>query len=193
MALLDERKKCDVLLREMLPSEIGGFAKVLHTADPKTVMLFLNNVYTSFDRILASFDVYKVETIKDSYMVVSGIPIRNGDLHAQEICALAIALLKAYEGLETVFEDTSLRAGVHSGMCAAGVVGQKVPRYCLFGDTVNTASRILTNGADGKIHLSQNAARLLSGSSRYKVQERGLIEVKGKGQLQTFWLVVSPA
>ncbi|XP_055339077.1 atrial natriuretic peptide receptor 1-like [Paramacrobiotus metropolitanus] len=218
MALLDERKKCDILLREMLPSmaieqlrkgivpeaemflsstimftEIGGFTNHLQATDPKTVMMFLNNVYTSFDRIVASYDVYKVETIKDSYMVVSGIPIRNGDLHAQEICALATELIKAYESMDTVFDGTSLRAGIHSGMCAAGVVGHKVPRYCLFGDTVNTASRILTNGSDGRIHLSQNVAELLYGNSRYKVEERGWIEVKGKGQLQTFWLIVSSA
>ncbi|XP_055353827.1 atrial natriuretic peptide receptor 1-like [Paramacrobiotus metropolitanus] len=211
MALLDERKKCDALLREMLPSivieqlrrgivpdaemflsstimftEIGGFANILYAADPKTVMLFLNNVYTSFDRIVASYDVYKVETIKDSYMVVSGIPVRNGDLHAQEICALAMEMLGEYRSMDTVFPGTSLRAGIHSGICAAGVVGHKVPRYCLFGDTVNTASRILTNGADGRIHLSKNAAQLLPGNSPYKVQERGLIEVKGKAEVFHF-------
>ncbi|XP_055339080.1 atrial natriuretic peptide receptor 1-like [Paramacrobiotus metropolitanus] len=158
MALLDERKKCDALLREMLPSmaieqlrrgtvpeaemfisstimftEIGGFANIVHETDPKTVMLFLNNVYTSFDRIVASYNVYKVETIKDSYMVVSGIPIRNGDLHAQEICASATEMLKAYGSMDALFDGTSLRVGIHSGTCAAGVVGQKVPRYCLYG------------------------------------------------------------
>ncbi|XP_055334075.1 atrial natriuretic peptide receptor 2-like [Paramacrobiotus metropolitanus] len=217
LQLLDERRRCDVVLREMLPStvieelrggttpkaemfdsatlmftEIGGFLNVLAVSDPKDVLLFLNDVYIAFDRVVDLFDVYKVETIKDSYLVVSGIPIRNGTHHAQEICDLATSLLRAFSAFQTLFIYTAFRAGVHSGRCAAGVVGHKVPRYCLFGDTINTASRILMYGEDSRVHLSSTAAELIVSASAYQVEDRGMIEVKGKGLMRTFWLIVTP-
>ncbi|XP_055338422.1 atrial natriuretic peptide receptor 1-like [Paramacrobiotus metropolitanus] len=217
IALVDEQRKCDILLREMLPTkhidllrkgtvpepetfglatilftEIGGFKEVVKNSKPAFVMMFLNDVYTAFDTVLSRFDVYKVETIKDSYMVVSGIPLRNGHAHGKEICELAFCLLDAYSSFGVLFDGTSLRSGIHTGSCAAGVVGHKAPRYCLFGDTVNTASRMLMYSDDSRIHISESTFTLLKEHfPEFQTERRGTIEIKGKGSVTTYWLATA--
>ncbi|XP_014203598.1 atrial natriuretic peptide receptor 1-like [Copidosoma floridanum] len=171
---LEEKRKCEELLYQLLPksvasqlivgrsliaetydqvtiyfSDIVGFTSLSAESTPLQVVDLLNDLYTCFDSIIGNFDVYKVETIGDAYMVVSGLPVRNGTNHAREIARMSLALrdtVMTFRIRHRPNEQLKLRIGMHSGPCVAGVVGLKMPRYCLFGDTVNTASRMESNG-----------------------------------------------
>lgn len=114
-------------------------------------------------------------------MVVSGLPVRNGNIHAREIARLSLALLDAVRTFSIKHrpnEQLRLRIGLHSGACVAGVVGLKMPRYCLFGDTVNTASRMESNGEALKIHMSSTTKEILDCFKTFKTERRGLVEMK---------------
>lgn len=149
-------------------------------------------MYICLDSIITNYDVYKVETIGDGYMVASGLPLRNGDRHAGEIASMALHILNQISKLEIRHrpgERIQLRIGIHSGQCVAGVVGLQMPRYCLFGDTVNTASRMESSGAASKIHISQATFALLENIGGYQCEERGVVQIKGKGEMRTYWLI----
>ncbi|XP_076457284.1 speract receptor-like [Babylonia areolata] len=215
--LIEEKKKTEELLHQMLPrtvadqlmmgkrveadtfdsvtiyfSDICGFTAMSSESTPMQVVNLLNDLYTLFDSTIEYYDVYKVETIGDAYMVVSGLPKTNGIQHAAEIASLSLQLLEAIRRFQIPHrpEDTlKLRIGLHSGACVAGVVGQKMPRYCLFGDTVNTASRMESTGEPLKIHCSGSCKALLDDLGGYVLEERGLTRLKGKGDVVTYWLV----
>ncbi|GLD60467.1 heat-stable enterotoxin receptor-like protein [Lates japonicus] len=173
-------------------SDIVGFTTLCHYSTPMEVVDMLNDIYKNFDSILDHHDVYKVETIGDAYMVASGLPKRNGNRHAVDIAHMALDIL-AFVG---TFELQHLpgiplwiRIGVHSGPCAAGVVGNKMPRYCLFGDTVNTASRMESTGLPLRIHVSQSTINILQRTEcKFEYEKRGETYLKGKGKEMTYWL-----
>ncbi|XP_032420455.1 uncharacterized protein LOC116720998 [Xiphophorus hellerii] len=173
-------------------SDIVGFTSISASCTPLQVVEMLNNLYMCFDTRIDSYDVYKVETIGDAYMVVSGLPERNGDKHADEIAKMALDLLAAVRQVSIPHmpnERLQLRAGIHTGPCVAGIVGYKMPRYCLFGDTVNTASRMESTSLPQKIHTTSETYLALMKDNAYELQLRGEIEVKGKGKMNTYWLV----
>ncbi|KAJ7340164.1 hypothetical protein OS493_002892 [Desmophyllum pertusum] len=172
-------------------SDIVGFTALSSESTPLQIVTLLNDLYTTFDAIIHGCDVYKVETIGDAYMVVSGLPIRNGHQHAKEIADMALHLLQSVQKFKIQHrpdEKLKLRIGIHSGPVCAGVVGLKMPRYCLFGDTVNTASRMESNGEALKIHMSGATKDYLKRFGGYVMHERGSIDIKGKGTLVTYWL-----
>nr|XP_046916710.1 atrial natriuretic peptide receptor 1-like isoform X3 [Dermatophagoides farinae]XP_046916711.1 atrial natriuretic peptide receptor 1-like isoform X3 [Dermatophagoides farinae] len=213
---LEEKRKAEDLLYQLLPksvasqlisgesvraeaydsvtiyfSDIVGFTNISAQSTPMQVVNLLNDLYTCFDSILENFDVYKVETIGDAYMVVSGVPVRNGERHGGEIARMSLALLNAVRSFKIRHrpdEKLMLRIGIHTGSCAAGVVGLKMPRYCLFGDTVNTASRMESTGQALRIHVSSYTKTLLDKLSEFDLVLRGEIDVKGKGKMTTYWL-----
>uniref|UniRef100_A0AAZ3NVJ9 Guanylate cyclase n=1 Tax=Oncorhynchus tshawytscha TaxID=74940 RepID=A0AAZ3NVJ9_ONCTS len=215
-AYLEEKRKAENLLYQILPhsvaeqlkrgetvqaeafdsvtiyfSDIVGFTSMSAESTPLQVVTVLNDLYTCFDAIIDHFDVYKVETIGDAYMVVSGLPVRNGNLHAREIAGMSLALLeqvKTFKIRHRPQDQLRLRIGIHTGPVCAGVVGLKMPRYCLFGDTVNTASRMESNGEALRIHLSSATKEVLDEFGYFELQERGEVEMKGKGKMRTYWL-----
>ena len=211
-----EKQKSESLLAEMLPrkvmedlklgkeiepesfdcvsiffSDIVGFTNIAGGSTPLQVVALLNHLYTTFDAQISEHDVYKVETIGDAYMIASGLPERNGDRHAAEMANCALDLLSCTDTFQIPHmpdRQLQLRVGIHSGPVVAGVVGLKMPRYCLFGDTVNTASRMESGGMALRIHLSQSTCTLLEQTGGYHLDCRGEIEVKGKGAMRTYWL-----
>ncbi|XP_021915449.1 atrial natriuretic peptide receptor 1-like isoform X2 [Zootermopsis nevadensis] len=214
---LEEKRKCEELLYQLLPksvasqlilgqsviaetydsvtiyfSDIVGFTSLSAESTPLQVVDLLNDLYSCFDSIIENFDVYKVETIGDAYMVVSGLPVRNGTAHAREIARMSLALLSAVRGFtirHRPSDQLKLRIGMHTGPCVAGVVGHKMPRYCLFGDTVNTASRMESNGLPLKIHVSPKTKAVLDTFGSFELELRGEVEMKGKGKVTTYWLL----
>lgn len=172
-------------------SDIVGFTALSAESTPLQVVCMLNDLYTCFDAIVENYDVYKIETIGDAYLVVSGLPVRNDNLHAGEIASMSLHLLeqiKSFKIRHRPNDTMKLRIGLHSGPCVAGVVGLKMPRYTLFGDTVNTASRMETTGVPLKIHCSSAITALLKKLGGYHLTERGYINAKGKGEMLTYFL-----
>ncbi|XP_066915362.1 atrial natriuretic peptide receptor 1-like [Clytia hemisphaerica] len=172
-------------------SDIVGFTSLCSESTPIQVVEMLNDLYSCFDNIIDSHDVYKVETIGDAYMVVSGLPVRNGSRHAGEIATMSLDLLSSVRTFRVKHKpelQMQLRIGIHTGPCVAGVVGLKMPRYCLFGDTVNYASRMESSGLALRIHVSPECKEILDLLSGYELEERGPVPMKGKGTIVTFFL-----
>ncbi|XP_033970730.1 retinal guanylyl cyclase 2 [Trematomus bernacchii] len=213
-----EKQRTEKLLSEMLPpsvaealktgatvepeyfdqvtiyfSDIVGFTTISSLSDPIEVVDLLNDLYSLFDAVLSNHDVYKVETIGDAYMVASGLPKRNGNKHAAEIANMSLNILSSvgtFHMRHMPNVPVRIRIGIHSGPCVAGVVGLTMPRYCLFGDTVNTASRMESTGLPYRIHVNMNTVKILhSLNEGYKIDVRGKTELKGKGIEETYWLV----
>ncbi|XP_029014340.1 guanylyl cyclase C isoform X2 [Betta splendens] len=173
-------------------SDIVGFTTLCHYSTPMEVVDMLNDIYRNFDSILDNHDVYKVETIGDAYMVASGLPKRNGNRHAVDIAHMALDILSfvgTFQLQHLPGIPLWIRIGMHSGPCAAGVVGKKMPRYCLFGDTVNTASRMESTGLPLRIHVSQSTINILQRTDcKFEYEARGETYLKGKGKEMTHWL-----
>ncbi|XP_020293807.1 soluble guanylate cyclase 88E [Pseudomyrmex gracilis] len=171
----------------ILFSDVVTFTEICSRISPMEVVSMLNAMYSLFDTLTERNRVYKVETIGDAYMVVSGAPVKESD-HADRVCDMALDMVEAITDLKdrSTGNHLQIRVGIHSGAVVAGIVGLKMPRYCLFGDSVNTAARMEATSQAMQIHISQSTRELLSPS--YKVTERGEIEVKGKGIMKTYWL-----
>ncbi len=167
--------------------DMAGFTSFSGTRDPKEVVTMLNKIFTNFDMLADKHGLEKIKTIGDCYMAVSGLPEPNPH-HAEAAAAMAMEI-KSEMGKYKASDGTPIqfRMGLDCGPVVAGVIGQRKFIYDLWGDTVNTASRMETTGIAGEIHCSDRFKKQLEG--KYTFKSRGTIEIKGKGMMET-WLMV---
>jgi class 3 adenylate cyclase len=181
----------------VLFADIVGFTAWSARREPTEVFVLLETLYKSFDAIAAKLGVYKVETIGDCYVAATGLPDpckEHAVVMARFACDcmsqmhLVLPRLEGILGSDTM--DLSMRFGLHSGPVTAGVLRGERSRFQLFGDTMNTASRIETTGEQGKIHVSQATADLLVlfGKWHWLTKRADKVTAKGKGEMQTYWL-----
>ena len=170
----------------VLFSDIVGFTKMSDRLEPAELVRRLNAIFTAFDAIADRLGVEKIKTIGDAYMVVGGLPNRN-ETHAREIAQMALEMRDTLAEMKSELgEAISIRIGIHTGPVVAGVIGKKKFIYDVWGDTVNTASRMESHALPGTIQVTEDTARQLEKS--FRLTPRGEIDVKGKGVMKTWFL-----
>ncbi|MEG5171724.1 adenylate/guanylate cyclase domain-containing protein [Microcoleus sp. B3-D7] len=170
----------------VLFADIVGFTTISSQISPPELVSLLNDIFSTFDRLAEKHGLEKIKTIGDAYMVVGGLPMPRRD-HAEAIAQMAIDMQQAIMDFShTHNQDFSIRIGINSGPVVAGVIGIKKFIYDLWGDTVNTASRMESHGLPGCIQVTSAIYDILQ--DKYIFESRGAIEVKGKGQMTTYLL-----
>jgi len=175
-------------------SDIVGFTTLCSKIDAVKVSDMLDRLYSRFDGLATLYDVFKIETIGDAYMAVTNLAKDQPDDHGKRMAQFAIGAEKA--AAETLIDmdnpsmgTVSIRVGFHSGPIVANVVGTRLPKYTIFGDTVNTASRMESNSLPRRIQVSERTASIIKEQCpEIKLLYRGEIHVKGKGEMKTFWV-----
>jgi PAS domain S-box-containing protein len=210
-ALRVEKEKSEALLLNILPSEIAqrlkyetdsiadsfadvtvlfadivGFTELSCCVSPIELVKLLNGIFSAFDLLAEKHELEKIKTIGDAYMVVGGLPTHRSD-HAEAIAEMALDIQQAIADFNANTGQTfSIRIGINTGPVVAGVIGIKKFIYDLWGDTVNTASRMESHGFPGCIQVTAATYERLR--DKYTFEERGVIEVKGKGEMRTYLL-----
>ena len=170
----------------VLFADLVGFTELSQKLSPAELVEMLNRTFSAFDDLAERFGVEKIKTIGDCYMVAAGLPERTTD-HAEVIARMALGMR---DELVRINREGGyalrLRIGLHTGPVVAGVIGKRKFIYDLWGDTVNTASRMESSGSPGEIQVTREVADRLQG--QFELEPRGLIQVKGKGEMETFLL-----
>ena len=176
----------------LLFADIVEFTRLSSTMAPHELVGMLNEVFTVFDGLVDRYGLEKVKTIGDAYMVVGGMADRSlaagADDHPARVAAMALDLAESVGRIEAAARlGITFRIGIHCGAVVAGVIGTKKFIYDVWGDTVNMASRMESLGIPGRVQVTHAIAERLRG--QFELEERGLIEVKGKGPTPTYFLV----
>lgn len=153
---------------------------------PSEVINMLNEVFVAFDAMVTERGLEKIKTIGDAYMVAAGVPVRRDD-HARAICDLALAMRDHVASQDFAGHKLTMRIGIASGPVMAGIIGRQRFSYDLWGDTVNLASRMETTGTPERIQITSITCDLVT--PWFVCEERGIVEVKGKGPMQTCYLI----
>lgn len=213
-ALRLEQEKSERLLRNILPeaianqlkqnpgaiaeqfnevtilfADIVGFTPLSARLTPIELVNLLNQIFSTFDELAEQLGLEKIKTIGDAYMVAAGLPTPRSD-HAEAIANMALAMQTAVEQFKSEQgENLQIRIGINTGVVVAGVIGTRKFIYDLWGDAVNIASRMESSGYPGSIQVTTATYERLK--HKYVFEQRGIIQVKGKGEMMTYWLVDS--
>jgi guanylate cyclase len=170
----------------VLFADIVGFTPLSARKTPQDLVDLLNRIFSEFDALADAHGLEKIKTIGDAYMAVAGLPEPWPD-HAARAARMAIGMRDAIARISSeTGEQLALRIGLHSGPVVAGVIGRRKFTYDMWGDTVNTASRMESHSLPGAIHCTEATAMLLKGA--FQLHPRGVVEIKGKGEMHTFLL-----
>jgi len=172
----------------VLFADIADFTPFAERTSPERLVGVLDEIFSAFDSLTERWGLEKIKTIGDAYMVAGGLPEPRAD-HAQAIAALAIEMQGEFARVSDALDlGLAIRIGIDSGPVVAGVIGRSKFIYDLWGDTVNTASRMESHGVVGRIQVSEAAYQRLR--DRYRFEDRGETEVKGKGRVRAYLLIV---
>lgn len=175
----------------ILFADLSGFTAMSRTMPATQLVTILNGIFSELDRIMHRHGVEKIKTIGDCYMCVAGLPAKRND-HAEALVTVAFEMLEAVAAVNEVHGlSLKMRIGLNSGNVVAGVIGLRKFTYDLWGDAVNIASRMESTGETGRVHVSENTARLLPPT--FELEERGMVEVKGAGSMLTYFVNSCPS
>jgi len=170
----------------ILFADIVGFTTLSERISPTQLVNLLNEIFSAFDKLSDEYGLEKIKTIGDDYMVVGGIPKFRSD-HAEAIAKMALSMQQEVTKFNAQHNaELSLRIGINTGPVVAGVIGTKKFIYDLWGDAVNTASRMESHSLPGCIQVTESTYQSLR--DKYLLEERGVIYVKGKGEMTTYFL-----
>ncbi len=170
----------------VLFADVAGFTPMSATMTPPELVGLLNSVFTTFDGFVLELGLEKIKTVGDEYMVAAGVPHPRRD-HAHAIAELALRMQEHCAEHDFNGHRLSMRIGINSGPVVAGIVGTHKFAYDLWGDVVNTASRMESHGVAGSIQISGATYDLIA--DEFACERRGTVEVKGKGEMETYFLV----
>lgn len=172
----------------ILFADIAGFTELSQKVAPKQLVQLLNTLFSAFDELTDKYGLEKIKTIGDAYMVAGGLPDRCND-HTHRMAKMALDMQSHLSTMQDVMgSKLQIRIGMHTGPVVAGVIGVKKFSYDLWGDSVNTASRLESHGVEGKIHVSADVRHVLVPYGCYHFEERGIVNMKGKGEMRTWFL-----
>jgi len=171
----------------VLFADIVNFTPLSDRVSPDQLVRLLDGLFTDFDALVERYDLEKIKTIGDAYMVAGGLPVERPD-HVQAVAEMALEMnATVAKNAASTGDGLSLRIGIDTGPVVAGVIGRKKFIYDLWGDTVNTASRMESHGAPGRIHVTARTRDRLADS--FEMECRGEIQIKGKGSMTTYFLL----
>ncbi len=167
----------------VLFTDIVGFTPLSARLSPTDLLELLNRIFSEFDELAAARGLEKIKTIGDAYMVAGGLPEPHHD-HLADMASLSLQMHKV---VRDAFEGLSLRVGLHVGSVIAGVIGRRKFIYDIWGETVNTASRLESHGAPDRVHVSHTVQERLK--DRFLFEARGSIQLKGRDPMETYFLL----